>query len=442
MTMRVPIVQYPQIVTENLSWFQSEFRTREQQKHFCEYVTGLIAGDKPTITAINGLFLNKNDQSALNRFMTQARWNEEAVNQCRVAYELARLQQRPVSATAGRLVLDDTLAHHTRCSMEALGYLHDHSIGRNVWAHNVVTSYYVNRSHQFPVDFRLYFQFNRRYEGQVLAQAVTQLRQVYGMESLRAYLVKLMSYHYRQQLYHPKTELAGGLVEQAVAWQLPFSVVLFDSWFLRWPLITKIEQAGKDWVGASPKDRLVLFENQWMQLRDYIRTIPATAYHPYRIGDHVYWAFTKVLPMKPLNRQRVRIVASYEDELDLNKLPNFYVTNRKDWETKRILTTYLDRWPTETFNEDVKGNLGFEDYQLRQLTAIRRHWYLSFVAYSLLGDQAPPGRSRWAVRGQFQSTGQRCQAVVDELLGYLIHWTAQQLKQGLATDQIINRLLA
>jgi hypothetical protein len=148
---------------------------------------------------------------------------------------------------------------------------------------------------------------------------------------------------------------------------------LFDSWFLRWPLITKIEQAGKDWVGASPKDRLVLFQNQWMQLRDYIRTIPATAYHPYRIGDHVYWAFTKILPMKPLNRQRVRIVASYEDELNLNKLPNFYVTNRKDWETKRILTTYLDRWPTETFNEDVKGTLGFEDYQLRQLTAIRRH---------------------------------------------------------------------
>ena len=114
-----------------------------------------------------------------------------------------------------------------------------------------------------------------------------------------------------------------------------------------------------------------------MQLQEYIRTIPAEAYRAYRIGSHCYWAFTKVLPMMPLDRQRVRIVASYEDKVNLGKTPNFYATNRKEWEAKRILTTYLDRWPTETFNEDAKGNLGFEDYQLRQITAIRRHWYLS-----------------------------------------------------------------
>jgi hypothetical protein len=442
MTMRFPIVQYPQIVTDNLWWFASEFRTCEQQKHFCEYVTGLIAGDKATVAAINQLFLNKNDQSSLNRFLTEAKWDETAVNQRRVAYELMRLHRRPVSATAGRLVLDDSLAHHTHCSMAALAYLRDHTLGRNVWAHDVVTSYYVNRSDQFPVDFRLYCQFNRQYEAQVLEQAVAQLRERFELDALRAYLVKLISYHYRQQLYHPKTELGGWLVEQAVAWELPFSVVLFDSWFLRRRLIDTIQQAGKDWVGACPKDRLVLVDNRWLQLQNAIRTLPAQAYRPYRIGEHLYWACSQVRPMKPLNRQRVRIVASYENEVKLNQTPNFYATNRKDWEIKRILTTYLDRWPTETFNEDVKGNLGFEDYQLRQLTAIRRHWYLSFVAYSLLSDQGPPGRSRWAVRGQFQSTGQRCQAVVDELLAYLIHWIVQQLNQGLNTEHILNRLLA
>ena len=50
-------------------------------------------------------------------------------------------------------------------------------------------------------------------------------------------------------------------------------------------------------------------------------------------------------------------MASYEDKVKPNRLPDFYATNRKDWEVKRILTTYLDRWPTETFNEDAKGNL-------------------------------------------------------------------------------------
>ena len=440
--MRIPIVQFPQIVTENLAWFASELQTPEQQKHFCEYVTGLIAGDKATVTAINGLFLNKNDQSSLNKFMTQAKWDEKRVNLRRIEYELARLHRRPVSVEAGRLILDDTLAHHTRCSIEGLAYLRDHTIGRNVWAHDVVTSYYVNRSDQFPVDFRLYSQFNQKYEKLVLENAMAQLHQRYELEQLRDYLLKFLRSHYRQKLYHPKTELGAWLVEEAVGLGLPFSVVLFDSWFLRNRLIIEIESVSKDWVGACPKDRLVLVNNQWTQLQEYIKTIPASAYRPYRIGSHLYWAFTKVLPMKPLDRKRVRIVATYEDKVKLEKTPNFYASNRKDWEPKRILTTYLDRWPTETFNEDAKGNLGFEDSQLRQVTAIRRHWYLSFVAYSLLGDQGPPGRSRWAVRGQFQSTGQRCQAVMDELLVHLVNWLHEQFDLGLKPDQVLTRLLA
>ena len=151
--MRLPIVQYPRIVAENLSYFATVFETVEQRKHFCEYVTGLIAGDKATIAAINALFLNKNDQSALNKFVSQAQWSEDELNYRRVQFELERLYRRPVSASAGRLILDDTLAHHTKCSMEGLAYLRDHTVGHNVWAHNVVTSYYVNRSDQFPVDF-------------------------------------------------------------------------------------------------------------------------------------------------------------------------------------------------------------------------------------------------------------------------------------------------
>jgi hypothetical protein len=65
--MRLPIVQFPNIVANNLSHFAPVFSTEEQKKHFCEYVTGLIAGDKATVTAINALFLNKNDQSSLNK---------------------------------------------------------------------------------------------------------------------------------------------------------------------------------------------------------------------------------------------------------------------------------------------------------------------------------------------------------------------------------------
>jgi hypothetical protein len=440
--MRLPIVQFPSIVVNNLVHFAPVFTTEEQVKHFCEYVTGLIAGDKATIAAINALFLNKNDQSALNKFLTRAIWDEGELNRRRIQLELVRLHRRPVSSTAGRLIIDDTLAHHTECSMEGLAYLKDHALGQYVWAHDVVTSYYVNRADQFPVDFRLYLQFREKREKAALREAARTLAMAPTLEGHRQYLVDLLFFYVRQQAFRTKTQLAAELVREAVLWGLPFDVVLFDSWFYRKPLIDVIEEEGKDWVGGCPKDRKVLFQNRWTQLQDYIGTVPTEGYHPYRIGEHVYWAFTKVLPMKHLDRRRVRVVASYRDSLDLSKLPNFYVTNRKDWECKRVLTTYCDRWPTDTFNEDVKGHLGFEEYQLRQLQGIRRHWYLSFVAYSLLSDQGPPGRSRWAVRGQYESTGQRCRAVADELLGYLIQWIAQQLEAGSSPTTITQMLLA
>ncbi len=440
--MRMPIVQFPAIVVENLAQFAPVFHRAEQRKHFCEYVTGLIAGERATVQAINALFLDRNDQSALNRFLTQSEWDERELNRRRVAYELARLHRRPVGVEAGRLVIDDTLAHHTHCSIEGLAYLRDHTIGRNVWAHNVVTSYYLNRSDQFPVDFRLYFQFNRKYEQKVLDQMRERLAAAPTLANYREYLTLLVSQHYRQQQYRPKTALGAQLVQQAVDWKLPFSVVLFDSWYLRRPLVEAIEAVDKDWVGACPANRQVLVNNAWRQLQDFIATVPASAYRPYRIGDHLYWAFSKTLPMKALARRRVRIVASYENQVNLAKTPNFYATNRLTWEPKRILTTYLDRWPTETFNEDVKGNLGFEASQLRRVRAVRRHWYLSFGAYSLLGDQGPPGRTRWNVRGRFHSTGQRCQAVVDELLGYLVHWIVEKGAAGLSPDHILHQLLA
>ncbi|MFN8445222.1 MAG: transposase [Caldilineaceae bacterium] len=439
--MRLPIVDYPEIVRKNLCEFEEVFHTPEQKKHFCEYVTGLIAGDEATVKAINGLFLDKNDQSALNKFIVQAEWDEQGLNKKRVEWELSRLKRRPLSAEAGRLILDDTLAHHTHCQMEGLAYLYDHSLGYNVWAHDVVTSYYVNRSDQFPVDLRLYRQFRAIYEKQALVKVSQAIQKEASVAHYRDYLANLLSYHYRQQAFRTKTELSAELVQQAIAYQLPFEVVLFDSWFLRWSLVEPIQTAGKDWIGGCPKDRKVLFQNQWMQLQEYIRTIPAEAYHPYSVGDHCYWVFTKVVPMQALDRQRVRILASYQDHLTLDKTPNFYATNRKDWEPLHILQTYADRWPTETFNEDVKEQLGFEDYQLHQVRSIRRHWYLSWVAYSLLSDQAPPGRSRWRFKDHFQSTGQRCQAVVNELLALLVHWIAQQLHSGGSPDSILAALL-
>ena len=97
----LPIVRFPRIVEQQASWFDPVFTTAEQRKHFREYVTGLIVGDKATVTAINQLFLGHNDQSSLNKFVTLSEWDENALNRQRVRLELDRLFRRPISAEAG-----------------------------------------------------------------------------------------------------------------------------------------------------------------------------------------------------------------------------------------------------------------------------------------------------------------------------------------------------
>jgi len=440
--MRLPIVEYPRIVTASLKHFGPVFQTAAQRQHYCQYVTGLMAGDKGTVQAISNLFLNKPDQSVLNKFLTQEKWSETELNERRIEFELARLHRRPVSARVGRLIIDDTLAQHKKGAIEGLAYLKDHSLNRYVWAHDVVTAHYVNRQDQFPVDLRLYQQFRVKYERQRLQQLLEQVRADPTRIGYQQVLLELLSYRWRQQNFKTKTTLASEMVQAAVGWGLPFHLVLWDSWFSRRPLIEQVEQLDKDWIGGCPKDRKVLYQGRWQQLQTFIKTIPTDAYRPAKINDHLYWIFAKNLPAQFLKRRKIRLVAVYDTQLNLSKIPSFFISNRLDWEAKRIFITYLDRWPTETLNQDVKGNLAFAQVQLRRGLGIRRHWYLSFVAYSLLGDQGLPGRARWTVRGQFQSTGQRCQTVVDELLGYLVYWIVRQHQGGRSPELILQQLLA
>ncbi len=41
------------------------------------------------------------------------------------------------------------------------------------------------------------------------------------------------------------------------------------------------------------------------------------------------------------------------------------ISNRSDWSAKKILASYLQRWPIETFYQDGKGHLGLDKYRMR-----------------------------------------------------------------------------
>jgi hypothetical protein len=117
------------------------------------------------------------------------------------------------------------------------------------------------------------------------------------------------------------------------------------------------------------------------------------------------------------------------------------VTNRVDWGAGKIISLYLQRWPTETFYQDSKGQLGFNEYRTRSAEAIGKHWCLVCVAYSLLHLTClPTGPDR--TRGLIQTIGDACRQQGRALLQQLLMFVHDQLSHGDTADHVFTQLFA
>src|ERR1019366_2884029 len=85
------IIEYPQVVRDAVAQYGNLFANECQRRHFAEYLTGLMVAERKTVLGINGEFAETTDQSCLNRFMTDAAWDVNALNGRR----LEELQKDP-----------------------------------------------------------------------------------------------------------------------------------------------------------------------------------------------------------------------------------------------------------------------------------------------------------------------------------------------------------
>ena len=141
--------------------------------------------------------------------------------------------------------------------------------------------------------------------------------------------------------------------------KVPFGVVVFDAWYLAEDLVRVLARRRKDWISLLKKNRVL--ETASFHLRDangwpmklpgphiaveeLVPLIPANAYRPVTVREHTYWCFTLAVRIPGLGK--VRIVVSFEHE-SLTGRSVVLVTNRVDWSAAKIISLYLQRWPTE-----------------------------------------------------------------------------------------------
>ena len=117
------------------------------------------------------------------------------------------------------------------------------------------------------------------------------------------------------------------------------------------------------------------------------------------------------------------------------------VTNRLDWSVQQILTTYLQRWPTETFYQDGKGHLGLDAYRMRSAEAIGKHWCLVFVAYSFLHLACLiPSLTKASIPAK--TIGEACRQQTQALIEKLLLYVHERLLHGQKVDDVFAHLFA
>jgi hypothetical protein len=459
--MELPIVGPAPVVTDCTGVFRDLFENQCQFRHFQHYLTGLIVLPNKSLANIARCILDSADKTNLSRFLSEAPWREDEVNRRRIRFMLQQTKPHRRHRRESLVVIDDTLCEHVGSLFDHVDRHYNHGDGTYPLAHNPVTSLYVSGPVRFPLDLRLY----RRYEEltQWEAYVAKHFPDVKIPTDKKArnrlhkqvdpVLLQEPDFRARHEQFRTKIALAIDLVEETIRRKVPFGVVVFDAWYLAEELVQVLARRHKDWISLLKKNRgleTASFQlrdaNGWtmklpgphIAVEDLVPLIPAQAYRPVTVKAHTYWCFTLAVRIPSLGK--VRIVVSFEQE-SLTGRSVVLVTNRVDWSAAKIISLYWQRWPTETFYQDGKGHLGFNEYRMRSAEAIGKHWCLVFVAYSLLHLTclpAVPDRTK----GLIQTIGDACRQQGRVLLQRLLLFVHDQLSQGARIDQVFAQVFA
>jgi hypothetical protein len=183
----------------------------------------------------------------------------------------------------------------------------------------------------------------------------------------------------------------------------------------------------------------ISFEGPHIKVKDLVPLIPQNAYKPISIEGRTYYTFTLTVRIPSIGK--VRIVVSFEHPtLEGNYV--VLVTNRTDCNAKRILSTYLLRWPIETFYQDSKQLLGLDEYRMRTAQAFQKHWSLVFVAYSLLHLDCLTASLPKKQRSPSKSIGEATRQQAQSLIQNLILFAHDNLNAGQEITQVFADLFA
>ena len=379
--------------------FDPLFGTRAQRRNFRAYLQGLLLPRErnKTLTALVGTEPVVGAQAApvqrLQWYLSESAWDVAAVNAQRLALLFATAETRPQAA--GVLVLDDTGDRKagTRTAHVARQYLG--SVGKIDTGIVAVTTVWADERVYYPLHLQPYTPASRLPRGKA------------------------------DPAFRTKPQLAEALVAAAVAAGVPFRAIVADCFYgdhdgfgealdrADRPYVLALKPQKGIWAPAEAAHTPVEAAQglRWggpAAPGDWTRLV-----RRFRDGhEEVWWAAEPTLgSWGPDGRHR--LVVATTDPATLPALSTWYLLTNvprpgcshaaasplAPAALAEVVRLYgLRLWVEQSYKQ-VKGELGWADFQVRSDAAIQRHWHLVCCAFTFCwwawfhaepGEQAAP----------------------------------------------------
>ena len=261
--MQLPLVVPAPLVTAHADVFRDLFENRCQFHHFQNDLTGLIVLDNKSLANLTRCVLERADTTNLSRFFSEAPWFHDRVHDRRLVSLLQHTKEVRGPQADALLILADTLCEPVGSLFDDVDRHDDQGDDTSPLAHNPVTSPDVSGPVRFPVDLRLSRRYEECTQWATCVQQPCPDRPSPTTKKERARFQKevdplLLDDPNCQKLHQPfrtKIDLGMALLEAAMHHKVPWSVLLFDRWYLAEELVSMARYRKKEWISLLKKKR-------------------------------------------------------------------------------------------------------------------------------------------------------------------------------------------
>jgi hypothetical protein len=332
-----------------------------QMSSFRHFIYAMFADYKRLSIEALAKKLNSSYQN-LQYFFSDSKWSPEQLNNIRVS--IIENQKPTASTSKGVLSIDDSgcpKPYAKKTEGAQIQYCGPSRAQEN--CNVAVASCFVSQKKHFPINFKSYVP-----EDQLDPRD-----------------------------FKSKIAFAKELIIDAIAKNISFSHIVFDSWYTAKELIEFIAAKGLFLVAELKSNRSLRITHpqskvwQYLKVSDLIPLIKQFYSHklkaihiPQKNGKHknlLTYTFESKLKDCSTPVKVVFVFGKWSDKDD--KSFHALITNKISMSTRDIMLTYLLRWGIEECFRELKDTSCFDQYQVRHQKQIRRHWIMAFLAWSL-----------------------------------------------------------